>query len=96
MNLIIVYGLAISALTYAAYFYDKSAARQDGRRISEATLLQLAFVGGAPAALAAMHMLRHKTRKPVFRYGVPMMVLLQTIAIGYFIATKQDPLSFIS
>ena len=39
----------------------------DARRVPERTLLNLALIGGAPGAVAAQQMLRHKTRKEPFR-----------------------------
>lgn len=47
-----VYGL-FSAVTFAAYRFDKSAARAGRRRTPESTLHTLALLGGWPGALVA-------------------------------------------
>ncbi len=76
--------LALNAATYLIYYYDKAAARQGAWRISESTLFLLAILGGAPAAITAMLSLRHKTRKPSFRYGLPLILALQAFAFAYW------------
>jgi uncharacterized membrane protein YsdA (DUF1294 family) len=59
--------LVLSALTFAAYAMDKSAARKGAWRTKESSLHFLSLAGGWPGALLAQQRLRHKTRKPSFR-----------------------------
>lgn len=56
---------AINVVAWACYRIDKARAGRDARRISERTLLLLAFAGGSLGALAGMygHRRRHKTSK---------------------------------
>ncbi len=77
--------LALNLATYLIYFYDKVAARNGAWRISESTLLWFAMLGGSPAAIAAMFTLRHKTRKPGFRYGLPIILVVQWTAYAYWV-----------
>ena len=56
-----------SALCFARYAADKSAARAGRPRISESTLLSIGFVGGWPGAILAQQLYRHKTAKRTFR-----------------------------
>jgi len=56
----------VNAVTYAAFWIDKERAKKRLYRISESSLLLLAFLGGSPAAFFARHALRHKTRKQPF------------------------------
>ena len=56
-----------SALCFALYAIDKSAARAGRERISESMLLSLGFVGGWPGAIVAQQLFRHKTAKRSFR-----------------------------
>ena len=56
-----------SALCFAFYAIDKSAARAGRERISESMLLSLGFVGGWPGAIVAQQLFRHKTAKRSFR-----------------------------
>lgn len=68
---------AINVAAFALFLYDKFLAKMHWRRVPEATLLLLCAVGGAAGGFAAMQLVRHKTRKPKFRYGVPALLLLQ-------------------
>jgi uncharacterized membrane protein YsdA (DUF1294 family) len=62
---------AISLATFFTFALDKLKAKQrelmPARRISEKTLHTLSLLGGFPGALLAMHLVRHKTHKPLFR-----------------------------
>lgn len=58
-------GLA-NLLAFAVYGFDKAKAKADERRVSEATLLLLAVLGGV-GAWTACEVFRHKTRKQPFR-----------------------------
>lgn len=60
--------LGLSALTFAIYALDKSAARKNRRRISEGTLHLLSLAGGWPGALIGQNLLRHKSSKAPFRF----------------------------
>lgn len=59
-------------------------AKQGSWRISEATLLTLAVVGGSIGALLGMQVWHHKTMHKKFKYGLPLILLAQ-IALIYFI-----------
>jgi uncharacterized membrane protein YsdA (DUF1294 family) len=59
--------LALSAVCFASYALDKSAARRGERRTPESTLLVLGLLGGWPGAVLAQQWLRHKTVKQPFR-----------------------------
>jgi len=58
---------ALSLMTFAVYAVDKSAARNAGDRVSEATLHYLSLAGGWPGAILAQQLLRHKSKKAGFR-----------------------------
>ena len=59
--------LVASAICFALYAIDKSAAVAGRRRTPERTLHFWALVGGWPGALLAQHALRHKSVKAGFR-----------------------------
>ena len=75
-NIIYAYLIVINVVAFAIYGLDKKRAIADEWRIPEATLLALAAVGGSVGALFGMQTFRHKTRKPKFRFGVPLMMFL--------------------
>ncbi len=84
---IIIYLLAVNIVAFFLYGLDKQKARMNRWRISEKALLMAAVVGGSVGAYAGMKMFSHKTKKPKFYLGVPVIILLQT-ALGIFLAVK--------
>ena len=73
----------INVLVLVVYGGDKLFAKLDSWRVPEKVLLLLALLGGSIGALLAMQIFRHKTRHLKFRYGVPMILLLQVVALVY-------------
>jgi uncharacterized membrane protein YsdA (DUF1294 family) len=78
---IATYLIAINFVAFAAFGVDKMLAEANSRRISEATLLQLAFIGGTPGAYAGRKMFRHKTRKQPFSSELHGIARFQGIAL---------------
>lgn len=75
----------MNLVTLALFIYDKLRAEQ-GRtrnRIPEVVLLGLSLVGGAVGGLVAMRLVRHKTRKWYFSWGLPAMIVLQVALFIY-------------
>lgn len=66
--------LAYNAAVFTVYAFDKQKARRGQRRIPEATLLWLALLGGGGGAMLGMRLAHHKTRKPAFAWGIPLML----------------------
>ncbi len=82
IKFLLVYYILISLITAVITFYDKKAAEKyPKRRIREATLFLLAFLGGAFAELIVMKKIRHKTQHKSFMVGLPVIIILQVIAI---------------
>lgn len=69
--------LAYNGVVALCFAYDKWRAKRGASRVPEKTLLLLAAFFGAAGALTSMHLVRHKTRKPKFRFGVPVLLALQ-------------------
>jgi uncharacterized membrane protein YsdA (DUF1294 family) len=86
-NALLYYLIVINILTFAVYGIDEWKARQGSWRISEATLLMLAVIGGTVGALLGMQVWRHKTMHLKFKYGLPLILLAQ-IALMYLISEK--------
>ena len=83
--MLIYYFLAVNVLTFVVYGVDKWKARSGRWRVPEATLLGLAAVGGSVGAWLAMQLFRHKTQKKKFRYGVPVLFVLQVAAVVFLV-----------
>lgn len=66
---------------FLLYGLDKRRARLHQWRISERTLLGLAFIGGSAGALAGMYLFHHKTRKTKFVIGVPVILTVHLVLI---------------
>ena len=76
--------LLINILGFWIMRYDKKLAQRRRRRVPEARLFLIAFLGGATGALAGMRVYHHKTKHTKFVYGIPMLVLLNLV-VFYFI-----------
>ncbi len=72
-----VYLAVVNVVTFVGFCIDKHRAVRGAYRISERTLIALSFAGGALGGLVAMRLLRHKTRKWYFAWGLPLFLLLQ-------------------
>ena len=86
-NALLYYLIVVNILTFAVYGIDKWKAKQGSWRISEATLLMLAVIGGTIGALLGMQVWRHKTMHKKFKYGLPLILLAQ-IALIYLISNN--------
>ena len=83
-NILLNYLIVINIVTFLVYGIDKWKAKQGSWRISEATLLILAVIGGSIGALLGMKIWHHKTMHKKFKYGLPLILLVQ-IALIYLL-----------
>ena len=79
----LVHLLGINMVVFAAYAYDKRAARKKAWRVPERTLHALALVGGTPCALLASKLLRHKSKKKSFRTRMWIICAAQVTLLLY-------------
>ena len=77
------YLLAINAVAFIMYGIDKYKAKKAKWRISEATLLLLAVLGGSIGAWMGMKVWHHKTMHKKFKYGIPAILLIQIALMTY-------------
>ena len=82
-NMLFYYLIVINVVTFTVYGIDKLKAKQGSWRISEATLLIFAVIGGSIGALLGMKIWHHKTMHKKFKYGLPLILIIQIILIGY-------------
>jgi uncharacterized membrane protein YsdA (DUF1294 family) len=84
-NVLLYYLIAVNTLTFVVYGIDKWKAKQGSWRISEATLLTLAVIGGSIGALLGMKIWHHKTMHKKFKYGLPLILLAQIVLVYFSI-----------
>ena len=82
------YLLVVNTLTFLLYGIDKYKAKKARWRISEATLLMMAVIGGSIGAWAGMRLWQHKTMHKKFKYGIPLIILLQIALVFYLYNLK--------
>ena len=79
----ICYLLAINIATFFLYGIDKYKAKKGRWRISEATLLLMAVIGGSIGAWGGMRIWHHKTMHKKFKYGTPLIIIMQIALVAY-------------
>ena len=70
----------VNAVGFLLMGADKRKAVRGAWRIPERTLFVTALLGGTPGVIAGMRAFRHKTRHWQFRYGLPVLLVLQVAA----------------
>ena len=96
MESLLYYFVCVNVLTFLVYGIDKwrstsgrllptgrKKARQGKWRISEATLLLFAVIGGSIGTWLGMRVWRHKTMHKKFKYGIPAILMIHIIIFGY-------------
>ena len=83
MNIILYYLLAVNIATFFLYGIDKYKAKKGRWRISEATLLMIAVIGGSIGAWSGMRLWHHKTMHKKFKYGIPLISIMQIALVAY-------------
>lgn len=83
LEALLIYLVVINVIAFACFGIDKARAVKHEWRVREATLLTLSLAGGSFGGMLAMHVFRHKTRKPRFRYGLPAMAVVQALLLAW-------------
>ncbi|NLL00801.1 MAG: DUF1294 domain-containing protein [Clostridiales bacterium] len=77
--LVIVYLLIMNLVGFITMGIDKIKARKRGWRISERTLILIAFFGGALGSFLGMKIFRHKTKHMKFVILIPLALLVNIL-----------------
>jgi len=88
-------GIYVAAVNLAGFILmaiDKMRARRSAWRIPCATLFLFAIFGGSLGCILGMQLFRHKTQKPAFYIGLPVILLLQLLIVVYILFLS--PFSF--
>ena len=86
MKYILIYLGIINLIGFFSMFLDKQKAKRGKWRIPEKTLFLLAAIGGSLGTTLGMHVFRHKTKHWYFKFGMPMILIVQIVLIIYFSA----------
>lgn len=95
MEVLSYIGLYIGVINLAGFLLmglDKLRARRNAFRIPEATLFLFAIFGGSIGCILGMNLFRHKTQKPAFYIGLPVILAVQIVITLYFLFLS--PFSF--
>ena len=84
-TLLCLYLLIINALGLLIMLADKEKAKKHLWRIPESTLLTVAALGGSVGCYAGKRLFHHKTRKPKFSVGIPVIFAVQLLIAAYFL-----------
>lgn len=80
-----MYLLLVNIVAFSLMGADKRKAKRNERRISEKTLFTWAIIGGSVGSIAGMYFFRHKTKHPIFKIGLPFILLLQIFVFIRFL-----------
>lgn len=82
---ILIYLIAVNVVAFILYGADKQKARKKKWRISEKALLGIAVIGGSPGAILGMFVFHHKTKHWYFRYGLPLILVIQILVVLFIL-----------
>lgn len=82
---LILYFIIVNIIGYGMMWYDKKCAQNGMWRVKEKTLLIISLIGGSIGSLIGMYQFRHKTKHAVFKFGIPIIIIIQ---IGLLIVIK--------
>ena len=83
MKYFFTYLLIINLIGFFAMFIDKQKAKKNKWRIPEKTLFLFALIGGSFGTTLGMNVFHHKTKHWYFKFGMPLILILQIAAFIY-------------
>ena len=82
--ILIIYLSTINLFAFTLMGIDKEKARRGAWRIPEKHLFLSVILGGSVGGILGMRFFRHKTKHWYFKYGFPLIFLLQ-VGFGLFL-----------
>ena len=82
-DMFFIYLVVINIIGFFAMGIDKAKAKAKAWRIPEKTLLSIAVLGGAVGVWLGMEAFCHKTKHMHFKYGVPLIFIIEVLAWFY-------------
>lgn len=87
-HIVLIYFAMINVVAFFVYGIDKWKSQHDRWRVPESMLLGLAAIGGSVGAWLGMKVWHHKTQHKKFKYGVPVMLLIQISLVVWLFFSK--------
>ena len=87
-NTVILWCLVACVVLFCLMGWDKRCAKKEGRRVPEKTLFSWALLGGAAGGWLGMRVFRHKTRHWQFKFGFPLLTVLEGMGILWILIYK--------
>ena len=85
LHVALIYLAIINVITFFLFGIDKLKAKRSKWRVSEAMLLGMAAIGGSIGAWLGMMVWHHKTLHKKFRYGIPLILMVQIGLLVWFV-----------
>lgn len=79
------YLILVNTAAFVLMGMDKRRARKGTWRVSEKALFLPAVLGGALGGVLGMRRFHHKTRHWYFRFGLPLLLILQIAGLCWLI-----------
>jgi uncharacterized membrane protein YsdA (DUF1294 family) len=78
------YMVLINVIGFFIMAIDKYKAKHRKWRVAESTIWFISIIGGAIGTTVGMHLFRHKTKHCSFRYGLPLISMIELTAYLIF------------
>ena len=85
LHIVLIYLAVINMVTFFMFGIDKWKAKKSKWRVRETALLGLAVLGGSIGAWLGMKVWHHKTLHKKFKYGIPVIIIIQLVLSVYLI-----------
>ena len=88
-NSLVALLVCVNLIAFVLYGIDKQKAVHGRWRIPESVLILAAICGGGIGAYLGMRTFHHKTRKPLFAFGIPLITLAEYAVLAYAFANHR-------
>ena len=78
-----LYLLLVNGTAFLLMGIDKGRAKREAWRVSEKALFLPTVLGGALGGILGMRLFRHKTKHWYFRFGFPLLLIVQLTLGGW-------------
>ena len=83
INFLLAYLTVVNIVSFSLMGLDKKRSRDQKYRISEKQLFTWVILGGSLGGFMGMHVFKHKTKHPQFKFGFPLILFLHLVMIGF-------------